>query len=269
MGSVLSQVLELVRTGAPLLASKFHGESHWERVALTGMAIWARVPVADPLVVVLFALLHDSRRVDEGYDPDHGGRAAQLVGEMLQAGRLPISNRQADLIQQACSEHSWAKRTEDPTLGACWDADRIDLRRFEIALDPARLSHLGLDVGAVITEVDAGLERFPGWEWLLLNTGWPEENRPVSYVDAFEKIAQARTQAVTELLRGLRSLVPRVSVATGLRPDTVAALACEAAAELCADYSDADVVDTLRWMLDQLVARDLPETNEEEGIVYE
>ncbi len=236
---------------------------------MTGLVICSRVPEADPLVVMLFALLHDCRRIDEGYDPDHGGRAAQLVGEMLQAGRLPISNRQADLIQQACSEHSWAKRTEDPTLGACWDADRIDLRRFEIALDPARLSHLGLDVGAVITEVDAGLERFPGWDWLLLNTGWPEENWPPRYIDAFENIAQARTQAVTELLRGFRSLVPRVSVATNLRPDTVAALACEAAAELCADYSNANTIQTLRWILDQHVARELPDTSEEEGIVYE
>jgi uncharacterized protein len=30
--------------------------------------------------------------------------------------------------------------TDDPTLGAAWDADRLDLPRVGVAPDPARLS---------------------------------------------------------------------------------------------------------------------------------
>jgi uncharacterized protein len=169
--SLLSQIFVKTLIGCALVASRFHGECHWQRVALTGSAICSRIVEADPLVVALFALFHDCRRIDEGYDPDHGTRSAEHVAQLFCAGLLPLSQLQLKLLQQACAEHSWARRSDNPTLGACWDADRIDLRRFDIALDPARLSHQKLDVGVIIGEVDAKSARFPGWGHLLVGAG--------------------------------------------------------------------------------------------------
>ena len=36
------------------------------------------MPEADAEVVATFALIHDSQRQSDGYDPDHGRRAATL-----------------------------------------------------------------------------------------------------------------------------------------------------------------------------------------------
>ncbi|WP_237051288.1 hypothetical protein [Magnetospirillum sp. ME-1] len=157
------------------MISKFHGDCHWQRVALAGLAICSRISDADPLVTVLFALFHDCRRIDEGHDPDHGFRSAELAARLFDEGLLPITTKQAELLQQACADHSWAKRSDDPTLGACWDADRIDLRRFDIALDPALMSCGHLDIGSIIAEVDARSETSPGWERLLMEAGWRDQ----------------------------------------------------------------------------------------------
>jgi uncharacterized protein len=35
-----------------------------------------------------------------------------------------------ELLQKACSWHTRGKLSEDPTIGACWDADRLDLTRI-------------------------------------------------------------------------------------------------------------------------------------------
>jgi hypothetical protein len=40
--------------------SRIHGPGHWAGVAAAGYALCEMTPEADPLVVFLFALLHDS-----------------------------------------------------------------------------------------------------------------------------------------------------------------------------------------------------------------
>ena len=50
-----------------------HGIEHWSRVQYFGLKI-AKKENARPDVVKLFALLHDSQRVSDKYDPDHGNR---------------------------------------------------------------------------------------------------------------------------------------------------------------------------------------------------
>ncbi len=49
--------------------STLHGEGHWRRVAAAGLALLLETPAADPTVVFLFALFHDSMRVNDGHDP--------------------------------------------------------------------------------------------------------------------------------------------------------------------------------------------------------
>jgi uncharacterized protein len=54
--------------------SSIHGESHWQRVAAAGLTLLPETPGADPTLVFLFALFHDSMRLNDNYDPLHGPR---------------------------------------------------------------------------------------------------------------------------------------------------------------------------------------------------
>ena len=47
--------------------SSIHGESHWQRVAAAGLALLPDTPDADPALIFLFALFHDSMRFTQGY----------------------------------------------------------------------------------------------------------------------------------------------------------------------------------------------------------
>ena len=68
-----------------LPASGEHGIAHWARVLENGLKI-AASNGADTEVVALFALFHDSRRVNEDEDDGHGARGAQFARSLR--GRL-------------------------------------------------------------------------------------------------------------------------------------------------------------------------------------
>lgn len=119
--------------------SVFHGEHHWQCVVRTGYQPIGSVPGADPAVVFLFGLLHDCQRLSDGWDPDHGPRAAEFA-ELLQGRLFHLSEPQFQRLQEACRLHTGGELTEDPTLGVCWDADRLNLWRVGIKPDPAYLS---------------------------------------------------------------------------------------------------------------------------------
>lgn len=128
-----------VTTQAPLAASELHGERHWLAVARAGAEIVERTPGADRQVVFLFALLHDACRRTESREPEHGPRAAALAGE-LPADLLRLDEPRLGLLQEACRLHEAGTTSADPTIGACFDADRLNLWRVWIEPDPALLS---------------------------------------------------------------------------------------------------------------------------------
>ena len=132
-----------------------HGASHWARVMHHGLHI-ARHTGADPQVVRLFALLHDSQRFDEGDDPGHGARAADFAMALHREGRLGLDNTQAGWLAQACEGHSLGRMQAATTIAACWDADRLDLGRIGVRPDPRRL----------ITAVAADPDHIEfAWQW--------------------------------------------------------------------------------------------------------
>lgn len=104
-----------------------HGPDHWRRVERNALAI-ARENGADEFVVRLFSLFHDSRRLNDGGDLQHGPRGAELAiawhGDAFQA-----TAEQLRLLVEACRGHTTGLHHADPTIGACWDADRLDLGR--------------------------------------------------------------------------------------------------------------------------------------------
>lgn len=139
------QLAELVRAQAPLGDSRDHGDVHWRAVAATALDLAEREEGIDARIVLLFALLHDSRRQNEMDDPDHG-RAAELFMERLSHAGLLDDSFGADdeeRLGEAVRLHDEGEVTDDPTIGACWDADRLQLQRYAITPLPALLS-LGL-----------------------------------------------------------------------------------------------------------------------------
>jgi len=104
-----------------------HGPSHWARVRYHALLI-GRTTGADLLVVELFAFLHDSRRLNEFIDPEHGSRAASYAKE-LNGTYFHLTNEQLEKLCYAMSFHSDGEIHVDPTIQTSWDADRLDLGR--------------------------------------------------------------------------------------------------------------------------------------------
>ena len=89
-------------------------------------------------MIFLFALLHDSMRLNDSIDPEHGPRAAAFAGELHAEGVLHATPGQLELLQYACFEHTNGLVSSDPTVGVCWDADRLDLPRVGIRIAAIR-----------------------------------------------------------------------------------------------------------------------------------
>ena len=121
--------------------SALHGVHHWQCVAWTGYHLMQEVPDCDPVVVLLFGLLHDSMRLTDLGDPEHGKRGGQFARWLFDKGHLEgISSTQLDLLQIACTDHSDGYTSKDPTIGVCWDADRLNLWRIGIRPSSALMS---------------------------------------------------------------------------------------------------------------------------------
>jgi hypothetical protein len=94
---------------------------------------------ADPTLVFLFALFHDSMRLNDNYDPLHGPRGAALARE-LRGEAFDLEDAEMGLLAFACEEHTKGGVDPDPTVGVCWDADRLNLWRVGIRPNPRFLS---------------------------------------------------------------------------------------------------------------------------------
>ncbi len=122
-------------------SSTLHGPGHWRRVASFGAQLARETPGADLHVVALFSVLHDTQRFTDGRDREHGRRAAARALD-LQGVLFAVSDPQLNVLVEAISRHADSLVSEDPTIGVCWDADRLDLPRCGIRINPAMLSTL-------------------------------------------------------------------------------------------------------------------------------
>jgi len=136
----LPAILDAVRILSPAAGTLAHGEEHWRRVATLGLNI-AEANGADRLLVVLFAMFHDAMRFNLGKDDDHGMRGGFLAA-CMNAELLGLDEERLDKLDMVCRDHSIGSTSEDPTIGACWDADRVDLIRFDRAVEGIYMSTL-------------------------------------------------------------------------------------------------------------------------------
>jgi uncharacterized protein len=116
-----------------LSAGGIHGLSHWARVLETGRTLALRTG-ARIEVVELFAVFHDARRRNDGWDREHGLRGADLASQ-FRGARFHLSDHDFDLLYHACRDHTDGTTAGDITIQTCWDADRLDLGRVRIDLD--------------------------------------------------------------------------------------------------------------------------------------
>lgn len=114
-----------------------HGVGHWARVFENGMRL-AEITGANVRVVQLFAIFHDSQRVNEGTDFGHGLRGAEYAGK-LRGVEFDLPDEEFRLLYDACAGHTDEFTHEDITVQTCWDADRLDLGRVGIYPDARRL----------------------------------------------------------------------------------------------------------------------------------
>jgi hypothetical protein len=77
-----------------------------------------------------------------------------------------LTPEQLRLLRRACATHTHGITSDDPTIGVCWDADRLDLRRFGYAIDVKRISNSSLDFAEIAAQVDL-LEKDASWADLI------------------------------------------------------------------------------------------------------
>lgn len=131
-------VSRLAARHSVLDADSVHGPAHWARVERHARELCAALNV-NPRIPVLFALLHDSCRVDDGLDPDHGSRAAAWMRQLIAAGQLSMGAAESATLAHAMDMHSHGTQAGPLIEQICWDADRLDLGRVGITPDPQRL----------------------------------------------------------------------------------------------------------------------------------
>jgi len=125
-------IVERGRRSAPLAYSSIHGEQHWQSVARIGSRLAADTAAADLRLVLLFAALHDACRENENHDPDHGRRAGSLIDQLHGSGELSLDRDELARMRDAVARHNDGEISRDPTIGVCWDADRLCLPRVGI-----------------------------------------------------------------------------------------------------------------------------------------
>jgi uncharacterized protein len=134
---ISQELLELIRSSFGLRLDGIHGEAHWARVHENGMRL-AEGTGADPKIVEFFAYLHDSRRQNDGWDREHGQRAAVFV-KSLSDSLLRLSDEKIERLVYACAYHCDGLTEAHVTVQTCWDADRLDLGRIGVRPNPRYL----------------------------------------------------------------------------------------------------------------------------------
>ncbi len=84
---IVHKALALVRPRFALDLHGIHGLPHWSRVRRHGRFLAGELGL-DPALTTRFAFLHDVCRRDDGYDPHHGPRAADLALRLRRGGGI-------------------------------------------------------------------------------------------------------------------------------------------------------------------------------------
>lgn len=111
-----------------------HSLLHWDNVYKNGKLL-----IDDEVnakVLAAFAYTHDVFRQNDDHDPDHGLRAANMIATIRDTYLKFLDDDEFLLLHDACELHTIVQKTDNATINACFDADRLDLGRVGIIPDP-------------------------------------------------------------------------------------------------------------------------------------
>ncbi len=138
-----------------------HGLLHWHQVEFNGLLL-SQETLADKTVVRLFALFHDSRRISDGYDEEHGKFGADFARKLFE-NRFTLDKARLEKLLYACTNHTTELSSGDATIDTCYDADRLDLGRVGIIPDPDKMAtSFGKKLARKMRDVPAERHR----EWI-------------------------------------------------------------------------------------------------------
>lgn len=129
------ELIKMVVNQFRLPLSGVHGPSHWMRVRKNGL-ILADKTGANRNIVELFSLFHDSCRVTDDIDNEHGYRGGELAQHFFNVGALRCDEAELLVLKEACRGHSGGRAPKNSTIATCWDADRLDLPRVFVQVNP-------------------------------------------------------------------------------------------------------------------------------------
>jgi uncharacterized protein len=170
-------ILAFVRERSTCTYSWEHGEAHWKLVAQCGLRLGREVENCDTWIVLLFAVFHDAMRCDDGDDWEHGQRACELVHQMAAHHARCLSRKQEYVLATACLLHNRRIPCVHPTMGTCFDADRLNYPRGGTSLDTSQLSTRAAKDPRMIAWSARQLARpVPSWEtiWKQFVAGQPD-----------------------------------------------------------------------------------------------
>jgi uncharacterized protein len=133
----LKSIVHVILTDYALSWHGPHGVCHWARVLENGLRL-AEATGANADVVRLFAIFHDSRRVNESTDCGHGQRGAELAAHLC-GEVFDLPDPEFHHLYAACAGHEHGMIDAATTVQTCWDADRLDLGRVGMHPDPRML----------------------------------------------------------------------------------------------------------------------------------
>lgn len=128
--NTLDKIWHIVIKETTVRKTSIHGPAHWVRVERNGLYIAGKTG-ADKIVVSLFAAFHDCMRLNDSRDDGHGLRGADFAKSKRRDLDF-LTDEQFEKLYYACQWHTDKIHTDDLTIGACWDADRLDLGRVGI-----------------------------------------------------------------------------------------------------------------------------------------
>lgn len=170
----LNPIVHAILKGYALSPDGIHGIGHWARVLENGLRL-AEVTGANRQVVQLFAIFHDSRRINDVIDTGHGQRGAELASQ-FRGNMFDLPDDDFELLCTACVGHTDGLTDADITVQTCWDADRLDLGRVGIMPEPKKLCTEAAKIPAVLKWADgrAGFRVVPEFvksEWGITFNG--------------------------------------------------------------------------------------------------
>jgi len=136
--TITRDLLRAIREQFAINWNGIHGISHWARVYEIGVRL-AATTGANPTIVQLFSVFHDSCRHGEGTDPQHGPRGAELASHYRSTHLHFLTGDEFEMLHAACRLHTSALTHEDITVQTCFDSDRLDLGRVGTIPDPQYL----------------------------------------------------------------------------------------------------------------------------------